>query len=80
MGTSFLSPSGQTFLSEGISNAKESRDLTDWIGINDFSIFNPYYHYYSAPVGSGAVTDEPSPVYIDYRVDYTKPLSGSGLP
>lgn len=70
MDASFLRPTGQQF-NEALSNAKRSRDITDWMGINDFTIFNPYIHYY--PKGT-------KPVIIDYRIDYTAPLAGSGMP
>jgi hypothetical protein len=79
MDTSFLAPSGQHFLTPGISNAKKSRDILDWVGIDDFEIFNPYCHYYGVGATDTAINQSPQPVYIDYRIDYTKPLS-SGLP
>ena len=79
MEKSFLAPSGQRFLAPGISNARSSRDIVEWLGIDDFAIFNPYYHYYSTPATPGSVTGSRGAVYIDYRVDYNKPLPGSGL-
>ena len=74
MDKSFLAPVGQTFEATGISNAKESRDKTDWMGINDFAVFSPYYHYYPAGATPGVLSGEPRPIYIDYRVDYMKPI------
>ena len=74
MDKSFLAPVGQKFEATGISNAKESRDRADWMGINDFTVFSPYYHYYDAGASSSTLGGAVSPVYIDYRVDYMKPL------
>lgn len=79
MDKSFLAPSGQRFLAPGISNAKSSRDLVEWMGIDDFEIFNPYCHYYAVAAHGFNVNQSPQPVYIDYRIDYTQPLP-SGLP
>jgi hypothetical protein len=83
MDLSFLSPSGEYFTASGLSNAKDSRNAIEWMGIDDFSVFNPYCHHeVSPPQGFGGFLAHPygDRVLIDYRLDYTKPLPGSGMP
>ena len=41
MARSFINPENLEF-HQALSNAKVSRDVTDWMGLNDFNIFNPY--------------------------------------
>tara|TARA_R110002020_G_scaffold103752_21_gene243207 strand:+ start:924 stop:1142 length:219 start_codon:yes stop_codon:yes gene_type:complete len=72
MDVSFLAPSGEYFTAPGLSNGRSSRDVVEWVGIDDFTVFNPYCHHYTRR-GSRRVL-------VDYRIDYLKPLSGSGTP
>jgi hypothetical protein len=78
MDLSFLSPSGEYF-ADGLSNGKSSRDIVESMGIDDFAVFNPYCHHETSP---SEALDSPygGRALIDYRLDYTKPKPGIGMP
>ena len=81
MNLSFLAPSGEYFNAAGLSNAKGSRDAIEWMGIDDFSVFSPYCHHEASPPRGGFLAHPYGDrVLIDYRLDYTRPLPGSGTP
>mgnify|MGYP003644278211 FL=1 len=66
MERSFIHPQGLEF-QQGLSNAKASRDATDWMGLNDFNIFNPYIHYIPKQAdGSVLVDDRAVPINFAY--------------
>ena len=70
MARSFINPENLNFY-EAISNAKASRDATDWMGLNDFNIFNPYIHYIPKPPNANLVQNIRA-VPINYVFAYSQ--------
>ena len=79
MDSSFLAPTGEYF-EKGLSNGRASRDLVEWMGIDDFAVFNPYCHHETSPRFVNPQHTFGERILVDYRLDYEKPLSGPGLP
>jgi len=74
-----IATSGENYIGSGdifnpyglsglFSNADPSLVLS---GITDFTIFNPYIHYYSQQASPTAVSSGGLPVFIPYISDYT---------
>ena len=70
---SIPTPVGLNFVENtDLSNGNLSRQITNYYGINDFSIFNPYIHYVNpngnygdvmSELGVGGYTGEPTKIY-----------------
>ena len=82
MDVSFLAPSGEYFTATGLSNGRASRDVVEWMGLDDFAVFNTYFHHTTAPPQGAGFLAHPygQRILVDYRLDYENPLPGSGAP
>jgi hypothetical protein len=70
MARSFINPQELEF-HKALSNAKASRDATDFIGLNDFTIFNPYIHYVPKKEDPGLLAQDRA-VSINYGFAYAE--------